>query len=111
MANVTYTRAIIFTKHTDMMPWFDGKYPNMSDAYIQSVGFNQFKKDCARLRDVQLLLLVRYDGIHTYCKIKCPINPLPIRGEFEAPSLRNVIKFLEADGWTIKQKLPISLLK
>lgn len=109
--NTNYSSAIIFTKHTDLMPWFESKYPRMSDEYISSVGFNQFKRDCARIRDVQLILLVRYDGIHTYCKIKCPISPMPIRGEFEAATLMSVIKFLEMQGWTIKQKLPISLLK
>lgn len=109
--NTNYSSAIIFTKHTDFMPWFDGKYSNMSDEYIKSVGFQQFKNDCARVRDVKLILLVRYEPGHTYCKIKCPINPLPIKGEFEAVSLKHIVKLLQREGWRIENDLPISLLK
>ena len=111
-----YTHAIIFTKHTDMMPWFESKYHNVSSNYGSSVGFNQFKNSCSKPRDVQLILLIRYeypaDSCRIYCKIKCPINPLPIKGEFEVASLKQLIKLLEIDyGWSMKQKLPISLLK
>lgn len=113
--NTNYTTAIIFTKHADLMPWFEGKYSYRDDSYTTSVGFNQFKKDCGRARDVQLILLVRYDytntGSRTYCKIKCPINPLPIKGEFEVVSLKLIVKFLEREGWAPKDTLPISLLK
>lgn len=111
-----YTGAIIFTKHTDLMPWFDAKYPYMTDEYKRSVGFNQFKRDCERLRDVQLILLYRYErgadnANHTLCKVKCPINPLPIKGEFEVVSLRHIVKYLQQEGWQIKTDLPTSLLK
>lgn len=112
---INYTSAILFTKHTNMMPWFEGKYHNAPSSYGSSVGFNQFKNSCSKPREVQLILLVRYEypmgGAHTYCKIKCPINPLPIKGEFEVVSLRHLIKVLEREGWTQKQILPISLLK
>lgn len=100
-----YTSAIIFTKHTDMMPWFESKYSRMSDEHIQ------LKKHCSEPRDVQLILLVRYERGHIYCKIKCPINPLFTKGEFEAVSLKAVVKHLEREGWTVKVDLPISLLK
>lgn len=106
-----YTCAIIFTKRSNLMPWFEGKYPCASENYDKSIGFQQFKKDCARVRDVQLILLVRYEPGHTYCKIKCPINPLPFRGEFEAVSLRHITELLKREGWTEQQTLPISLLK
>lgn len=110
-----YTCAIIFTKRTDLMPWFESKYPCASENYDKSVGFQQFKRSCEKLRDVQLILLVRYeypmDGTHIYCKIKCPVNPLPIKGEFEVASLKQFVKLLEREGWTEQQTLPISLLK
>lgn len=109
--NTNYTSAIIFTKHTNLMPWFNAKYYGMSDEFITSVGFNQFKHSCEKLRDVQLILLVRYDGIHTYCKIKCPISPLPIKGEFEAVSRAQIVQFLKNEGWVLQQNMPISLLK
>lgn len=113
--NTNYHFAIIFTKHTDLIPWFEAKYHDAPDSYNRSVGFNQFKDSYSKLRDVQLILLVRYeypkDGSHIYCKIKCPINPLPIKGEFEVASLKQLIKLLEREGWAVKNKLPISLLK
>lgn len=110
-----YTTAVIFTKHTDMLPWFNGKYHGLPSKYGSSVGYNQFKSSCAKPRDVQLILLVRYEypisGSRIYCKIKCPINPLPIKGEFEVASLGCLVSLLEREGWKIKDKLPISLLK
>lgn len=109
--NTPYTYSIIFTKRTDLMPWFDGKYPCASENYDKSLGFQQFKRDCARIRDVKLILPVRYESGHTYCKIKCPINPLPIKGEFEVVSLKHIVKLLKREGWTIESELPISLLK
>ena len=113
--DTNYTFAIIFTKHTDMMSWFEGKYHNIPSNYGSSVGFNQFKNSCSKPRDVQLILLVRYEypmsGARIYCKIKCPVNPLPIKGEFEVASLQHLIKLLEREGWSIKTKLPMSLLK
>jgi hypothetical protein len=109
--NTNYAYTIIFTKRTDLMPWFKGRYSNMSDEYINSVSFNQFKKDCARIRDIKLILLVRYEPGHTYCKIKCPVNPLPIKGEFEAVSLKHIVKLLQREGWSIESELSISLLK
>ena len=106
-----YTHAVIFTKRTDLMPWFEGKYPYASENYDKSVGFQQFKKDCARIRDVQLILLVRYEFGHTYCKIKCPVNPLPVKGEFEVVSISTMVRCLNKEGWEVKQRLPISLLE
>ena len=109
---INYHSAIIFSKHTNLLPWFCSKYSTVPDEFCTSLGFNQFKNDCAKLRDVQLILLVRFDNDgHTYCKIKCPVNPLPIKGEFEVVSLTQIIKLLQREGWTIKQKLPVALLK
>ena len=111
-----YHSAIILTKCTNLLPWFESAYRDRFDSCSTSVGFNQFKHRYAQDREVQLILLVRYDNdpdgkMHTYCKIRCPINPLPIRGEFEVVSLTRIIKHLEGDGWKYNQKLPISLLK
>lgn len=110
-----YTSAILFTKHTNLMPWFECKYHDVPSNYGSSVGFNQFKNSCSQPRDVQLILLVRYEyplnRSRIYCKIKCPINPLPIKGEFEVASLRQLIQLLEREGWKKKMEMPISLLK
>lgn len=111
-----YTHAIIFTKFTNLSPWFESKYGSEFGAGATSLGFNQLKHSYSKDRDVQLILLVRRDRgddnmMHTLCKIQCPINPLPIKGEFEIVSLSRIVKLLEREGWTRKQDIPISLLK
>ena len=108
-----YSGAYIFTKHTDLTQWFDTNYKNEVGAgYLNcSVGFNQLRQSYSKPREVQLILLFRFDGNKHYCKIKCPINPIPVKGEFEAPSVGCVQRFLQNEGWIFKQKLPISFLK
>lgn len=114
--NTNYTSVIIFTKHTNLLPWFDGKYGTELGSGPAGQLLNQRRLHYSRDRDVQLILLVRYefgnDNLnHIYCKIKCPINPLPIYGEFEVVSIAQITNFLQREGWTIKNKLPIPLLK
>lgn len=108
-----YTWVYFFAKHTSLLQWFDVKYHcEIENKYQeQSLGFNQLRQSYAKPRDVQLILLVRYEGNRIFCKVKCPINPLPIKGEFEAASLNAVISFLSNEGWKLKEKLPFSLLK
>lgn len=104
-----YSVAYIYTKHTDLLQWFDKHY---SDVYQNNTfNFNQLRQHYAKLRAVELVLLVRFDGNHTYCKIRCPINPIPVRGEFETPSISCVQRFLVDAGWSLKQKLAISFLE
>lgn len=59
----------------------------------------------ARERDVQLIAMFRFEKGKCFCKIKCPINPLPVKGEFEVPSCNALAAFLETNGWTFKEKL------
>lgn len=112
-----YTGAVIFTKFTNMSPWFETKYGReYGEAGSTSLGFNQLKHHYSKDRDVQLILLYRHErgtdnASHIMCKIKCPINPLPIKGEFEVVSIAQIAQFLEREGWSVKQKLPTSLLK
>ena len=111
-----YTGAIIFTKFTNLTPYFESKFGSMHDTHATSLGYNQLKHSYSRERDVQLILLYRYErgadnAVHTICKVKCPINPLPIKGEFEVVSLSEMIAFLKRNGWEFKRQLPTSLLK
>lgn len=107
-----YDIAIIFTKHTNLLQWFDAKYPAPNNTtYDELQHYCNLRKRYAIERDVELMLLVRFEGDKLYCKIKCPINPLPIRGEFEAISLRTIVAFLGDNGWTMKQRIEIAILK
>lgn len=109
-----YNMAYIFIKHTDLLQWFDSKYSNelLLEYTSKSVGFNQLRQSYASPRDVQLVLLIRYDSDgNLFCKIKCPINPLPIRGEFNAVSLKEISKYLAENGWTERQRISLNLCK
>lgn len=64
-------------------------------------------------REIRLILLIRNDYANRkmYCRIKCPVNPLPVKGEFEVPSLASLRHFLEKDGWMQKEYIHAHLLR
>lgn len=105
---LTYHTAIIFTKRDNLLKWFsanDTFYAQGTDAYQRA------RAVYATEREVRLILLVRYEEGKSICRIKCPINPLPIKGEFEAPTVGAVSHTLETMGWTYKEKLPLGLFR
>ena len=95
----TYHTALIFTKRDNLVKYLWGKPALSNQEYY------------ARERDVQLILLVRYEKGKCICRIQCPINPLPIKGEFEAPSIGAVSHTLQTMGWTYKEKLPLDMFR
>ena len=103
-AKPTYHTAIIYTKHTNLMPWLQSNYTKFSThgtaEQAQSIRA-AYEKD----RDVQLILLVRHEDGKCICRIKCPINPLPIKGEFQCVSTGEMSKLLKSMGWTYKEKV------
>lgn len=105
----TYSTAIIFTKRDNLLKWFSPKncfYAEGTDEYQKA------KAEYANEIEVRLILLVRCNEEYkTICRIKCPINPLPIKGEFEAPSVSAVSHVLATMGWAFKEKLHLNLLK
>lgn len=104
----TYGMAIIFTKRDNLLKWFsanDGFWALGTNAYQRA------RAEYATEREIQLILLVRYEEGKLICRIKCPINPLPIKGEFEAPTVGAVSHTLETMGWTYKEKLPLGLFR
>ena len=38
-------------------------------------------------------------------RINCPINPLPVKGEFQIPSPNAIIRWLTMNGWKLDNKL------
>ena len=95
----TYHTAFIYTKRDNLVKYLWGKPALSNQEYY------------ARERDVQLILLVRYEKGKCICRIQCPINPLPIKGEFEAPSIGAVSHTLQTMGWTYKEKLPLDMFR
>lgn len=95
-----YQFAYIFTKQGNLLPWLYSQrtYPS-----------KQAEEVYGREREIQLILLIRYESGRLYCRIKCPVNPLPVKGEFEIPSLSAIYEFLNRNGWKRKQSFHSSM--
>lgn len=110
----TYGMAIVFTKRDNLSKWFDiNGYKYAQGANMEySDRYQKMRAVYAKEREIQLILLVRFNEKgKPICRIKCPINPLPIKGEFEAPTVGAVSHTLETMGWTYKEKLPLGLFR
>lgn len=83
---------VTFVKRTDLMELL-----HFSREHFDSmVSVEYYKKE----RDVRLVVTERIttDG-RIFCRINCPINPLPVKGEFEIPSWSALKRFLASQGW------------
>lgn len=108
--NTKYKIAYILTKHTNLLQWFyeNIKEPKLGGAEHQA--WERMRERYAKPQDVRLVLLLRYDEDgELHCRIRCPINPLPVKGEFVAPSLRCIVDFLCKNDWEIKEKISASM--
>lgn len=110
----TYHTAIIYTKHDNLLKWFD-----VNVTRCDTDDYRRLRDHFAQDREVQLILLVRHEDIRIgdtikskcICRIKCPINPLPIRGEFECVSTGEMTKLLASIGWKYKRKVHSSMFE
>lgn len=108
-----YQYALIFTKRDNLSKWFNANCSKfIVDGNLEySRHFREAERRYAQERDIKLTLLVRYDNNKCICRIKCPINPLPVRGEFNAVSTHEVGELLTSLGWTYEQRLPLYLFR
>ena len=90
-----YRTAWIFTKKGNLLPWLHSKGLGSVNAQAQEFYGQE--------REIQLLLLLRSDNEGIHCRIKCPVNPLPVKGEFMVPSVSAIHNFLRQNGWCRKQ--------
>ena len=97
----TYHTAIIYTKHTNLMPWLQSNYERFG-THGTTEQVQRIREYYSKDREVQLILLVRHEDGKCICRIKCPINPLPIKGEFQCVSTGEMSKLLKSMGWTYK---------
>ena len=91
-----YTLVQIYTKKGNLLPWYHSQYDRQTTM--------SHAEYYAKERDIQLIAMFRFEGNRCFCKIKCPVNPLPVKGEFEVPSTGAISHFLNANGWSFKQK-------
>jgi hypothetical protein len=114
-----YDRVLIFTKNGNLLDYLNtyrvcGRIPNLSD---------KEKEYYALEREIQLIACIRWEDFPVstskgivqapkcFCKIKCPVNPLPVKGEFELPSIDVLRSFLKANGWKLQQTLTSWMFK
>lgn len=104
-----YSGVCIFHKHTNLLPYFYSKYHDGD--FTSKERYDKCKARYEAERDVQLILLVRYEGGKMICRIKCPINPMPIRGEFVPSDILSVFEFLRQQGWEHKDTFNLNMFR
>ena len=105
--NPTYHTAIIYTKRDNLSKWLNSRYSKFRDAQEAA----RIRAEYATEREIQLILLVRHEEGKCICRIKCPINPLPIKGEFQCISTSEMTRLLSSMGWTYKEKVHSAMFK
>ena len=118
IASPAYHTAIIYTKHTNLMTWLQSNYERFG-THGTTEQAQRIREMYSKDRDVQLILLVRHEDVRIggtiknkcICRIKCPINPLPIKGEFECVSTGEMTRLLASMGWKYKEKVHYSMFK
>ena len=105
--NPTYHTAIIYTKRDNLSKWLNSRYSKFRDAQEAA----RIRAEYATEREIQLILLVRHEEGKCICRIKCPINPLPIKGEFQCVSTSEMTRLLASMGWTYKEKVRSAMFK
>ena len=102
-AKPKYSCAIIFTKKGNLLD-----YLSTDKMSYGNTGGNppsdSIKAYYAKERDIELILLCRWEKNKVMCRIKCPVNPIPVKGEFEAPTYGAICRFLTRNGWKFKEK-------
>lgn len=97
-----YTTVTIFTKNGNLFEYaHHARNPQLDP------GTEAGKRYYGHEREIQLVLATRDErtpkGTKLMCKISCPVNPLPVKGEFEAPSYGVIYEWLLSHGWTRKE--------
>ena len=112
-ADPTYSEVIIMSKRDSLEKWFSvNGYRFMEGANMEySKRYQDADKLYNQKREIFLKIQIRFDNGKRICRIKCPINPLPIRGEFECVSVMELLEFLESLGWHYKNKANIRMFK
>lgn len=106
-----YSLVCIYTKKGNLLPYFgakethfiQGRFYSSPQAKLEHI--QRLHNHYAQEREIQLIAMFRLEGSKCFCKIKCPVNPLPVKGEFEVPCHGAIASFLKANGWTFKQKI------
>ena len=97
-----YDRVLIYTKKGNLMQYLNtGKVSRT----FSNANADSLRQYYGQEREIQLIARIRWESNKCFCSIKCPINPLPVKGEFEVPSYSVVERYLRNNGWQFKQKI------
>ena len=105
-----------FVKYTNLSEYFDANLVKCCNEhgvdYIKDdAGIKRLRLRYAQEQKVTLYVSSRREGGKLRCEIKCPINPLPVVGEFAAPCWAALQKSLEEHGWEFVNTVPGHLFK
>lgn len=109
---MSYDVVYIFTKKGNLMDYLCTD--KVSNGLYNGQITERTKASYEAERNLTLMAMFRYETerkpnnrvvSHCLCRIKCPVNPLPVKGEFEAPSASAILEFLMENGWTLERKL------
>lgn len=106
----TYHTAYIYTKHDNLSKWFNvNRAKFIVDGNMEySEHFVRAEAHYAQERIVKLVILVRHEAGKCICRIKCPINPLPIKGEFVTTTAADVGRLIMSMGWSFSHKIELN---
>lgn len=96
MEEYTVDSLFTFVKTTNLSKWFETAIP-CSD----HPSYEHERQQYAKERSVTLVVQAHYERNKTFCRIKCPVNPLPVKGWFETPSINVLKKHLVSLGWEL----------
>ena len=105
-----------FVKVTDLTKYFDSNLVKCCNEhgvdYIKDdAGVARLRRRYEREQKVTWYVLSRYEGGKFICEIKCPINPLPVIGEFTAAGWDALRSSLETHGWEFVNTVPAIIIK
>lgn len=98
---------VTYLKRTNLLDYMRANHGACDDRKLHKEMHNHYAKE----RDVRLILLVRHEVGKCFCTIKCPINPLPVKGEFEVPTINVLHHFLAANGWVKSEAFSAKLFE
>ena len=101
-----------FAKKGNLLDYFNQKSDKMHFATAEQ--YDRWQEYYAQEREINLYAMVRYkivpdEQTQVICKIKCPVSPIPAKGEFELPGEHALFKCMQDNGWQFKQKIPLHM--
>ena len=110
-----YTSIRVFIKDTNLSEYFSSNIEECASNHNMDLRSAEdmecLHKRYSKEQIVQLIAQFKFENGKIFCRIRCPINPLPVRGWFETPSVHVLTKSLISMGWIPIHTLNNKVLK